>query len=300
MIAVDWGSSSLRAYRLDSAGVVTDQKRSGSGVLACDGNFAAALAPLIAAWNDADIVLCGMIGSRGGWFEQPYRDCPAGIDELAAAMAPVEVPEFPQRRLWFVPGVADRSSTEVPDVMRGEETQICALLDLLQPGTHVLCLPGTHSKWVTVRDGKIVAVATAMTGETYAVMRQHSMLSKSMSKDDSRFDAYAFDAGLRRSADVGGLLHHLFGVRTLGLFDRFSEAALPSYLSGLLIGHEVRASGLFSRTPRPAQVHLIGNERLIDSYARTLVALGVGVQRHSENLAAHGMHRLSRSLIPGS
>lgn len=297
MIAIDWGSSSLRAYRLDSAGVVLEQKRSDSGVLACDGNFAATLAPLIASWNDADIVLCGMIGSRGGWFEQPYLDCPAGIDELTAAMAPVQVPEFPQRRLWFVPGVADRHSTEVPDVMRGEETQACALLDLLHQGTHVLCLPGTHSKWITVRDGKIFAVATAMTGETYAVMRRHSILGKLMGKDDSRFDAYAFDAGLRRSGDAGGLLHHLFGVRTLGLFDRFSEAALPSYLSGLLIGHEVRASGLFSRTPRPAQVHLIGNDRLIDAYARVLVALGVGVQRHAESLAAYGMHRLSRSLI---
>ena len=130
MIAIDWGSSSLRAYRLDGAGVVMEQKRSDRGVLACDGNFAATLAPLIASWNDADIMLCGMIGSRGGWFEQPYLDCPAGIDELAAAMAPVQVqvPEFSQRRLWFVPGVADLNSTEVPDVMRGEETQACALL----------------------------------------------------------------------------------------------------------------------------------------------------------------------------
>ena len=298
MIAIEWGSCSLRAYRLDAAGGVAEQQRSDRGVLACDGNFAATLAPLIAAWDDADIVLCGMIGSRDGWFEQPYQDCPTGIDELAAAMAPVEVSEFPGRRLWFVPGVADRHSTEVPDVVRGEETQVCALLDLLRQGTHLLCLPGTHSKWISVRDGKIVSIATAMTGETYAAMRRHTVLGKLMGKDDSRFDAYAFDAGLRRSADEGGLLHHLFGVRTLGLFGRFSETALPSYLSGLLIGHEVRSSGLFSRTPRPALVHIIGNDRLIDAYARALVALGVGVQRHSESLAAYGMHRLSRSLIP--
>ena len=103
---------------------------------------------------------------------------------------------------------------------------------------------------------------------------------------------------MRRSADPGGLLHHLFGVRTLGLFDQWSEAALPSYLSGLLVGHEVRASGVFSSTPRPAQVHLIGNDRLLTAYARTLLALGVGVQRHPEDLAAYGMHLLSRSL-PG-
>lgn len=139
-----------------------------------------------------------------------------------------------------------------------------------------------------------------MTGGTYAAMRRHTVLGKLMSKEDSRFDAYAFDAGQRRSADAGGLLHHLFGVRTLELFGRFSEAALPSYLSGLLIGHEVRSSGLFSRTPRPAQAHIIGNDRLIDAYARTLVALGMGVQRHSESLAAHGMHRLSRNVDSGA
>ncbi len=297
MIAVDWGSSSLRAYRLDAAGGIIEQKRSDRGVLACDGDFAAVLAALISVWDDGDIVLCGMVGSRDGWIEQPYQDCPAGIEELAAAMTPVQVPEFPERRLWFVPGLACRSST-VPDVMRGEESQACALLDLLRQGTHVLCFPGTHSKWITVQDGRIASIATAMTGETYAVMRRHTVLAKLMGEDDARFDAYAFDAGLRRSADAGGLLHHLFGVRTLGLFGRFSEAALPSYLSGLLIGHEVRASGLLSRTPRPAQVHVIGNDRLLAAYARALVALGVGVQRHSENLAAYGMYRLASVLVP--
>ena len=296
MIAVDWGSSSLRVYRVDAAGAVVEQRRSDLGVLACSGNFAAALAPLIGSWNDADLVLCGMIGSRSGWFEQPYLDCPVGTDELAAGVSRVEVPEFPGRRLWFVPGVCDRRSSVVPDVVRGEETQVCGLLDALSNGTHILCLPGTHSKWITVRDGRITALATAMTGEAYAVLRKHSMLGQLMGSDDSRFDAYAFDAGLRRSAEAGGLLHHLFGVRTLGLFGNFSEAALPSYLSGLLIGHELHASGLFTRTPRPAQVHLIGSDRLLTAYARALLALGVGVQRHPEDLAARGMHCLAKSL----
>ena len=295
MITIDWGSSSLRAYRLDAAGSILEQRRSDQGVLLCNGDFSGVLVKLIEGWDDAEVVMSGMIGSRSGWREMPYLDCPAGVQELAAALEPMHIAELPGRTLWFVPGVADQSSASVPDVVRGEETQVCGLLQLLYHGTHVLCLPGTHSKWITVRDGRITNVATAMTGETYAVLRQHSVLGKLMDKDDSRFDAPAFDAGLRRSGEGGGLLHQLFGVRTLGLFGQFSPRALPSYLSGLLIGHEVRASGVLSRTPRPAQVHLIGNDRLLAAYARTLVALGIGVQRHSEDLAAYGMHLLAKA-----
>jgi 2-dehydro-3-deoxygalactonokinase len=295
MIAIDWGTSSLRAYRLDANGTVIEQRRADLGILACEGNFAAAMTSQIEGWDDTDIVLSGMIGSRNGWIEMPYLDCPAGIPELAAGMRRMEVPEFPSRALWFIPGVASGSDTETPDVMRGEETQLCGLLDAMSQGTHMICLPGTHSKWVTVREGRIASFATAMTGEVYAVLRQHSILGKLMSGDALRFDAYAFDAGLRRSAQPGGLLHHLFGVRTAGLFQRFTESALPSYLSGLLIGHEVHASELLTRMPRPAQVHLIGSDRLLSAYAHALLALGIGVQRHSEQLAASGIYRIARS-----
>jgi 2-dehydro-3-deoxygalactonokinase len=295
MIAIDWGTSSLRAYRLDANGTVIEQRRADLGILACEGNFAAAMTSQIEGWDDTDIVLSGMIGSRNGWIEMPYLDCPAGIPELAAGMRRMEVPEFPSRALWFIPGVASGSDTETPDVMRGEETQLCGLLDAMSQGTHMICLPGTHSKWVTVREGRIASFATAMTGEVYAVLRQHSILGKLMSGDALRFDAYAFDAGLRRSAQPGGLLHHLFGVRTAGLFQRFTESALPSYLSGLLIGHEVHASELLTRMPRPAQVHLIGSDRLLSAYAHALLALGVGVQRHAEQLAASGIYRIARS-----
>lgn len=295
MIAVDWGTSSLRAYRLDANGIVIEQRRADLGILACQGNFAAALAAQIEGWTDTDIMLSGMIGSRNGWIEMPYLDCPAGIPELAAGMTRMEAPEFPGRALWFVPGVANGSDTETPDVMRGEETQLCGLLDTMSQGTHMICLPGTHSKWVTVREGRITSFATAMTGEVYAILRQHSILGKLMSGDASRFDAYAFDAGLRRSAQPGGLLHHLFGVRTAGLFQRFTETALPSYLSGLLIGHEVHASELLTRMPRPAQVHLIGSDRLLSAYAHALLSLGIGVQRHSEQLAASGIYRIARA-----
>ena len=292
MIAVDWGTSSLRLYRLDAGGMVLERRRSDEGVMASAGRFGEVLARGIAGWDDPVIMLCGMVGGRGGWQEVSYLDCPAGIAELADGMQRFHPPGFESHALWLMPGLRDLVSDSVPDVMRGEETQLAALLGHLAVGRHLVCLPGTHSKWVGVRDGRIQRIATAMTGELYAVLRQHSILGRLMPVEDSRFDAFAFDAGLRRSEHDGGLLHHLFGVRTAGLFQQIAETALPSYLSGLLIGHELRASGAFSQKPRPAQVHLVGNDRLLASYAHALTSLGIGVQRHPEDLAAHGLHAL--------
>lgn len=291
MIAVDWGTSNLRLYRMSEAGDVLERRRCEGGLFDTAEAYAALLRREINDWDDQDIVLSGMVGSRSGWQEMPYLECPVSQTELAAGMQRFTPAGFEDRRLWLIPGVCDRQSASVPDVMRGEETQIAALLDVLPAGTHVICLPGTHSKWVTVRDGRIISVATAMTGELFAVLRGHSILGKLMSQED-RFDAYAFDAGLRRSAEAGGWLQHLFSVRTAGLFREFSDTALPSYLSGILIGHEIRASDLLTRVPRPAQVHLVGSDRLLASYAHALTTLGLGVQRHSEHLAAVGMAKL--------
>lgn len=292
MIAVDWGTSSLRLYRMEEDGGILESRRSDNGVLASEGRFADVLLEASAGWNDDTFLMCGMIGSRNGWHEMPYLDCPSGNPELAAGMQRIHPPGFEDRALWLVPGLCDKTSESVPDVMRGEETQLAALLDRLDGGPHLICLPGTHSKWVTVHERRILHIATAMTGEMFALLRQHSILGRLMTTDGEQTDITAFDAGLLRSADPGGLLHHLFGVRTAGLFAHFSESALPSYLSGLLIGHELRAANVLSRSPRPAQVHLVGHERLLASYAHALTTLGISAQRHPETLAAHGLHAL--------
>lgn len=293
MIAIDWGSSSLRAYRLDEEGAILDQRRSDSGVLTCDGRFAEVLARQIEGWDDTRIMMCGMVGGRGGWREVPYVECPAGERELAAAITPLDngTAIFAGRDLRIVPGMIARNASSVADVMRGEETQIVGLFDSLGDGLHTVCLPGTHSKWVQVRDRAVTSVHTAMTGEAYALFRTRSVLARLMPADEPAFDAAAFDEGLRRSGDTGGLLHHLFGVRTAGLLGRLSDTQSPPYLSGLLIGHEIRA-----QTPRPPCVHLIGNDRLLTVYAHALATFGIEVRRHSEDLAAIGLHRLARAM----
>ncbi|MCC4610341.1 2-dehydro-3-deoxygalactonokinase [Xanthomonas campestris] len=287
MIAVDWGTSSLRAYLLDATGAVLEQRRGSDGILACQGRFAEVLTRLIAGWN-GPLLLSGMIGSRNGWVEQPYLPCPADTAALAQAMRS-EDDLLRGRTSWFVPGVSTGEHDGVPDVMRGEETQLVGLIAALGGGEHVACLPGTHSKWARIANGQLTDFATVMTGELYAVLRQHSILGKLMDDDHAELDAAAFLQGVDRSADSGGLSHHLFGTRTLGLFERLSSAALPSYLSGLLIGHELR-----EHRGDHAIVHLVGSPALAQRYALALQHLGVQSQLHPEDLAAAGLFALAR------
>ncbi|MCD9032803.1 2-dehydro-3-deoxygalactonokinase [Luteimonas sp. Y-2-2-4F] len=289
MIAVDWGTTALRAWRLDAAGAIVDARRGPTGALDARGRHAAALAACIDGWDDARIVLCGMVGARNGWVGMPYVDCPASAADLAAALRDHADPALPGRRLLFVPGVADRAA---PDVMRGEEVQVCGLPGVLDGGRHLVALPGTHAKWVRVEDGRIISVATAMTGELYALLRRHGTLADLMTGDDAPRDRAAFEAGLRQAGADGGLPHQLFGLRARALFGRIDPAALPSWLSGLLIGHEIRGLALPMRPEGP--VHLVGGDALVDAYAHALALAGIDSRRHDETAAARGLWRLAQ------
>ncbi len=293
MIAVDWGTSSLRAYRLDAAGAVLEQRSSPAGIRSCHGAFESVLAEQVTAWDDGLIVMAGMIGSRNGWLEVPYVACPAGLNEIAAGLREVAASSLPGRRILIAPGLSHRPPTGAPEVMRGEEAQLLGLAgELPGDGPHTVVLPGTHSKWAAVTDGRIVAFRTAMTGETYAVLTQHSLLGALMEQAAGALvdDGSAFDLGVQASGAAGGLLNHLFGVRTRALFGELAPAQLPSYLSGLLIGHELQ--GLLAGA---GPVHLIGSEALLRRYRRALALRSVSALAHGEALAARGLYLLARA-----
>ena len=186
-----------------------------------------------------------MITWRQGWVEVPYCPCPAGSAELAAALAAPR--DRGRAAIHFVPGLSLIGADGVPDVMRGEETQIIGAVGggRAVRGRRAIVLPGTHSKWALAEDGRIVWFATFMTGELFAVLKEHSILGRLMAGD--AHDDAAFARGLAYAqSGPGGLLKRLFSVRTLGLFDRAAgERRSPSYLSGLLIGSEIaRGAGL--------------------------------------------------------
>jgi 2-dehydro-3-deoxygalactonokinase len=234
-------------------------------------------------------VLSGMIGSRQGWVEAPYLAWPVGIEDLARALTPVTTATG--RDVRIVPGVKWIGRDGVPDVMRGEETQIFGALQPPEAGRRVFVLPGTHSKWVVTEDGRIERFATYMTGEVFAVLSGHSILGALMDDGDGD-DPDAFTLGVERARAPGGLLHHLFGVRTLGLFGDLPPSGLRSYLSGLLIGHEaIAAAG--EAAGFEGGVRVIASERLGRLYARALGALGLEATVTSGAVAAHGLWRIA-------
>jgi 2-dehydro-3-deoxygalactonokinase len=282
MIAIDWGTTSFRAYRLDATGGIVESRTAAKGILHVK-DFPQTLEELVGGWlDDAPVVMSGMVGSRQGWVEAPYVPCPAGFDEIAAALKPVT---WEKREAWLVPGVSCRDSAGVPDVMRGEETQI---LGAGVEGT--ICLPGTHSKWVEVKDGRIQRFSTHMTGEVFAVLRQHSILGRMMevSVEAGAPDAEAFTQGVRRSGDEGGLLHHLFGVRTRGLMGELSARASASYLSGILVGGELR-------NLERKRFFLLGAPELSRLYAQAAATLGIETRTLDADAAVRCLFRLGRA-----
>ncbi|HKX07627.1 MAG TPA: 2-dehydro-3-deoxygalactonokinase [Stellaceae bacterium] len=289
MIAVDWGTSSFRAYRVDAEGRIVDRRSAARGTLTVEGgDFAGVLAEEIGPWLGQEpgaILMSGMIGSRHGWREAPYLACPVDLDAIAGGC--VEVASRAGRVL-IVPGVSCCDAEGVPDVMRGEETQILGAIEELGPDA-IVCLPGTHSKYARVRDRRIVDFTTHMTGEVFGVLWRHSILGR-LGGTETVDDEAAFDAGVDRSAEGQGLLHHLFGVRTRGLFAEMPAAGLASYLSGLLIGHEIRAAAPV------APVSVIGEDRLARLYGRAFARCGVEARLIAGEPAPRGLWAIARAL----
>ncbi len=281
MIGIDWGTTSFRAYRLRGP-TVLDRLALPLGILSvAAGGFGRALHDAVAPWladGERRILMSGMVGSRQGWIEAPYLPCPAATADLARALRPVP---FGPAEVLLVPGLSAADPSGVPEVMRGEEVQILGALGTI-PGEATVCLPGSHSKWARVADGRVEGFSTHMTGEAFAALRGHTILGRLM-QADAPPDPEAFRRGVLRSADPGGLLHHLFGVRTLGLFTQLAEAAAASYLSGLLIGHEVRAAA-------PASpVLLIGAGPLCDLYGQAITLCGGTATFAEADAAARGL-----------
>lgn len=262
LIAVDWGTSTLRGARLDATGRVLEEKSAPLGILNVpNGDFAGVFAAQFSEWMTPGMrcLISGMAGSRQGWAEAPYVACPAGPDDLARRLHWIE-----RDRIALVPGLSDTQG-DVPDVMRGEEMQIFGAMRLSGLADGLFVLPGTHSKWATVTGGRITGFRTFMTGEVYGLFGKHSILARTMDAD-APLDEAAFRRGFARAGNGEGLLHNAFGVRALALFDRLSPAQSASYLSGLLIGEEIGRQML---SPG-GEVVVIGASALVERYALAL------------------------------
>ncbi|MBL8702473.1 MAG: 2-dehydro-3-deoxygalactonokinase [Alphaproteobacteria bacterium] len=272
LIGLDWGTTNARALRFDAAGKIVELREKPLGILrVANGDFAGAFAELVGDWRAAAprarVLMCGMIGSRQGWREARYAALPADARALAGAL--LDMPEIGGA---IVPGIAGDGLAGAPDVIRGEETQAIGVVALTACRDVTLCLPGSHSKWLEIRDGRLARFATFMTGESFAALKDHTILGRQMTGTAS--DAVAFAGGLARAKEAGGLLHHLFTVRTDGLFARLAPESAAAFLSGLLIGHEI-AAALAAFASR--EVIVVGSEQLATPYRAALEAAGCRV-----------------------
>jgi 2-dehydro-3-deoxygalactonokinase len=289
LVALDWGTSSLRGALLADDGSVLEERSFARGILTVDkGGFKAVFESCFGDWMQPGTLclIAGMAGSQQGWMEAPYCPCPAGFTDIAAQLAWVE-----PGRIAIVPGLSI-DVKGIPDVMRGEETQVFGALQLLGLTDARLVLPGTHSKWVTVTHQRITDFSTWMTGEFYALLRQHSILARTLPLTDTSHNDAAFEQGVAYALRGDGLLHTAFSARTLSLFKRMASDALPSYLSGLVIGEELKCQ----RLKRGDSVVVVGSEALTQKYIQALNQLGVLAQCVGNEATWHGLRKIADTL----
>ncbi len=311
LIALDWGTSSLRGFLMDGAGRILAERSSPHGIqhlpqpgpAGFDAAFTALCGDWLSACRALPVVAGGMVGSAQGWVEAPYVPCPADARSLADRAAWVDSADG--TRILIAPGVLHDPADGAPDVMRGEEVQIAGALAENPDWAANACvaMPGTHSKWVRIADGRITGFATHMTGELFAVLKTHSLLGRLMPGPDApparaEDEAAAFTLGLdaARTSEPGALPHQLFATRTLGLTRRLPPEALSHYLSGLLIGHELTASLAMMRRVWPDRAPpllLIGDAGLCRRYAHALDHFGAPVAAQLGNTAPRGLFQFA-------
>jgi 2-dehydro-3-deoxygalactonokinase len=296
LIGVDWGSSSFRAYLMAEDGAILDAVSTSDGVAAVPrGGFPAAFRRLLGVWLDAHpalpVLASGMVGSRNGWREAPYVKCPADRRAIAQGLVAVEAEG---RRVLIVPGLSYEDGAGQPDVMRGEEVEI---LGIAEAGARLVVLPGSHSKWAAVEDGRVERFRTFPTGELFAALKDHTLVGAFARAAPQQAPSAAFARGVRRGATAAGgergdgLLGALFGARSLPLMGKLAEGDAGEYLSGLLIGAEI-AEGrrLFS----DERAHVAGANALVARYLAGFAALGEPAAAAAPHAAARGLIALSR------
>ncbi|MCB9944416.1 MAG: 2-dehydro-3-deoxygalactonokinase [Geminicoccaceae bacterium] len=300
LVAVDWGTTSFRAAVMDRHGEVIRSVDAKAGIMQVhDGAFEEVLARELSrleAPRGVPVMASGMITSRQGWVEVPYAPCPAGGAEIAAGVVTRTIASG--HDVHFISGLIDMSDPARPDVMRGEETQIVGAMPVAADAAMAV-LPGTHSKWALVADGRIERFSTFMTGEVFAVLGEHSILGRLMEAGPD--DEAGFDKGVEAGvAEGSALLHDLFSARTLPLTGGLAGKAVASYLSGLLIGSEIGGARAIFGSPATRRACLIGSSGLVARYRRALGIAGIDCSVAAPDAAARGMVEIARArgLLP--
>lgn len=295
-VAVDWGTSSFRLWLVDRDGNVLGERRSHEGMMAAaKPGFASVLQSHLEATGAAPglpVIICGMAGARQGWVEAGYVDTPA---PLAAILKQAVAVPAQDRDIRILPGIAQRDA-KAPDVMRGEETQLLGALGMDAAGEAIVCMPGTHSKWVRTNGGTVERFATFMTGELFDAVSQHTILSHAVAGADEAKDLDAFKSAVMAALEAPAFAANLlFQVRAGQLLHGGKPASAREKISGTLIGLEL-AAGLGRETPQSG-ITLIASGRLQMLYQSAFEAVAVPVRTiGAEDAVRRGLAMAARSI----
>lgn len=287
-IALDWGTTSFRAYRVTGEGTVLETISAPEGILHVEGgNFEAALEKHIGGWDvNLPVMAAGMITSRQGWIELPYLPCPATAADLADALHHHTTASG--RKIAFATGLSYRAPDGMPEVMRSEEVQVFGSLDC---GLTHFIAPGTHSKWIATRGEQILRYATYVTGEVFAALKDHTILGRLMKPGPD--DDEAFAMGVRAALDdPAGFLHRIFSARSLALFGELAPEAIASYLSGQVIGTEVAHA--IRDNPRDVEYAVLASPQIGGRYVKALDIAGLKARYGDPEAIVKGLAIIAR------
>jgi len=293
-IAVDWGTSSFRLWLMDRAGDVLAESRSQEGMMAAaKTGFATVLQShldTVGATDHLPVVICGMAGARQGWVEAGYIDTPAKLAVILERAVPVP---GQSRDIRILPGIAQRDP-KAPDVMRGEETQLLGALGA--GGEALVCMPGTHSKWASVRGGTVERFTTFMTGELFSAISRETILSMAVANADEAVDTEAFKSAVSAAFEAPAFAANLlFQVRSGQLLYGGTPAAAREKISGTLIGLELAAGLAGDRSKRG--ITLVASGRLGEMYRLAFDSLSVAVQSiDSDDAVRRGLASAAKSI----
>ena len=272
LVAIDWGTTNRRGYLLDTNGGTLDTCEDELGLVnIMNKEFYEAFKLLATPWMEEHgpmpAVLSGMVGASTGWVEAKYCSLPAGLDDLAQNLQPVPMGS----PIWIVPGVRTRDDIHTPDVIRGEEIQ--AIAASTSNENLLIVAPGTHSKWIQIKDGRIVWFTTFMTGDVHAAVLNHTVISQ-LHIFNSVVSPKVFALGVKTGySQNANLTHVIFGARTRVLFKDLEPKDVSGYLSGLLIGAEISGALSALGTSFP-KISLIGSEHLCALYRKAFELCG--------------------------
>lgn len=301
LIALDWGTSSLRAMLLDVDGAVLETRRQPWGLRQLpNGGFAGALDTIVSGWPARPRIASGMVGSRSGWREVAYLELPAGGEQLARALDGAG-PARNGDGIAIVPGLHNAVG---PDVMRGEETQLVGLVAQYPAAADAtVLLPGTHSKWVSLRQGAVIDFCTLMTGELFALLRNHSILGTGIDRKAAEHagespgagDAFLEGVHCARDSGAAGVLSRLFATRARMLDGALKTSSVSDYLSGLLIGEEFRSMQVDQRMRTDRPLWLIGDADLCARYRVAATEFSIELAPAVGDTAAAGLWWIARA-----